>query len=104
MAMMQMSRIPGRRQPGRRFAWALVLALAFVDSHTNGPLIEAGKAFGPWHGIRIVYRVEVTGGDLRDEIDESTDAAAWFARGEAAQLPRTELVDAALEFLDANLE
>lgn len=81
-----------------------VLALAFVDSHTNGPLIEAGKAFGPWHGIRIVYRVEVTGGDLRDEIDESTDAAAWFARGEAAQLPRTELVDAALEFLDANRE
>jgi len=79
-----------------------VLSLAFVNSLTNGPLVEAGKAYGPFHGIRIVYRVEVTGGELRDEVDESTDAAAWFSREEIADLPVTELVVAAVEYLDAH--
>ena len=79
-----------------------VVTLAFVDSLTNGPVVEAGKAYGPWHGIRIVYRVDITGGDLRDEIDESTDAAAWFGRDEIVSLPRTELVDIALQHLDAD--
>jgi 8-oxo-dGTP diphosphatase len=79
-----------------------VLSLAFVDSITNGPIVEGGKAYGPFHGVRITYRVEITGGELRDEVDESTDAAAWFSRDEIATLPRTELVDAALAFLDEN--
>jgi 8-oxo-dGTP diphosphatase len=79
-----------------------VLALAYVDSMTNGPLVEAGRAYGPWHGIGIVYRVEVIGGDLRDEVEESTDAAAWFTRNEIASLPRTQLVDKALQHLDAH--
>ena len=48
------------------------------------------------------YRVEVTGGELRDEVDESTDAAAWFSATRSPSLPRTELVDAALDYLDAN--
>jgi ADP-ribose pyrophosphatase YjhB (NUDIX family) len=80
-----------------------VISLAFVQSLTNGPLVEAGKAYGPWHGIGIVYRVAITGGDLRDEVDESTDACAWLTRDEITSLPRTEFVDAALGYLDANL-
>ena len=79
-----------------------LLSLGFVDSLTNGPMVEAGKAYGPWHGIRIAYRVEIMGGDLRDEVDESTDAAAWFNREEIATLRRTELVDVALNYLDTN--
>ena len=79
-----------------------LVCLGFVDSLTNGPMVEAGKAYGPWHGIRIAYRVEITGGDLRDEVDESTDAAAWFSRDEIATIRRTELVDVALTFLKAN--
>jgi 8-oxo-dGTP diphosphatase len=79
-----------------------LLSLGFVDSLTNGPLVEAGKAYGPWHGIRIVYRVEITGGELRDEVDESTDAAAWFSREEIASIRHTELVDGALRYLEAN--
>jgi ADP-ribose pyrophosphatase YjhB (NUDIX family) len=79
-----------------------LFSLGFVDSLTNGPLVEGGKAYGPWHGIRIAYRVEITGGALRDEVDESTDCAAWFSRPEIAELPHTELVDVALSFLDAN--
>ncbi len=80
----------------------VVESLAFVDSLTNGPLVEAGKAYGPWHGVQICYRVAVTGGELRDEVDESTDAAAWFGREAIRDLPRTALVDAAVNYLDAH--
>jgi len=79
-----------------------VVTLAFVDSHTHGAMVEAGRAYGPWHGVRIVYRVEITGGELRDEVDESTDTAAWFSRAEIGSLPLTELVPLALAHLDAS--
>jgi 8-oxo-dGTP diphosphatase len=44
-----------------------------------------------YHSVRIVYRTEIIGGDLRDETDESTDMAAWFAREDVATLPLVEL-------------
>ena len=47
--------------------------LAFVQSG-SGPR-DDGSA---WHAIRIVYEVAIVGGELRDEVDESTDLAAWF--------------------------
>jgi 8-oxo-dGTP diphosphatase len=78
----------------------LVRSLAFVDSQTHGPLSEGGRDYGPWHGIRIVYRVDITGGELRDEKDESTDAAAWHSRDEIESLPVVELVPLALAHLD----
>ena len=77
-----------------------VISLAFVDSRTHGAMVEVGRAYGPWHGIRIVYRVEMTGGNLRDEVDELTDTAAWFTRAQMSGLPLVELVDVALDFLD----
>ena len=51
-----------------------------------------------WHAIRIVYDVAIVGGELRDEVDESTDQAAWFtlARGRAS-LPLVDLAQAALD-------
>ena len=79
-----------------------VVSLAFVDSLTHGAMVELGRAYGPWHGIRIVYRVEVTGGQLRDEIDESTDTAAWMTREEMAAVPLVELVEVAVRFLDGS--
>jgi len=45
-----------------------------------------------WHGIRILYRCRITGGELRDERDGSTDTCAWFARSE---LPSDRLADIA---------
>lgn len=50
---------------------------------------------GPLHALRIVYRATVTGGSLRNELDGTTDEAAWFA---LASLPnrRVDLVDVAL--------
>jgi len=44
-----------------------------------------------YHSVRIIYRTEIIGGDLRDETDESTDMAAWFAHEDAAGLPLVEL-------------
>src|SRR5258705_9502842 len=41
---------------------------------------------GRMHAIRIVYRVRVTGGELRDEVDGSTDTCGWFTPAEAARL------------------
>lgn len=76
-----------------------IRSLAFVSSVTGPARPEQG--YGPWHGIRIVYRVDVNGGHLRDEKDESTDAARWFTRSEIAALPLVELVELALSHLDA---
>jgi 8-oxo-dGTP diphosphatase len=44
-----------------------------------------------YHSVRIVYRTEITGGQLRDETDESTDRAAWCARDDVDAMPLVEL-------------
>ena len=51
---------------------------------------------GRMHAIRIVYRVRVTGGELRDEIDGSTDTCGWFTHDEAARLNLGSLAKHAL--------
>jgi 8-oxo-dGTP diphosphatase len=43
------------------------------------------------HFLGIVYRVRVTGGELRDEVDGTTDTAAWIPRAELASLQLVEL-------------
>jgi ADP-ribose pyrophosphatase YjhB (NUDIX family) len=40
----------------------------------------------PVHVLGFVYRVEIVGGDLRDELDGSSDRSAWVARDEVAGL------------------
>jgi ADP-ribose pyrophosphatase YjhB (NUDIX family) len=44
------------------------------------------------HAVRIVYRVRVIGGELRDEVDGSTDTCDWFMPDEAVALDIVELV------------
>ena len=46
---------------------------------------------GKMHAIRIVYRVRIVGGELRDEVDGSTDTCAWFTLKDASRLHLTEL-------------
>lgn len=59
------------------------------------------------HGIRVVYEAAVVGGTLRDEPAGSTDRAAWVPLDDvrspdpARRLPRLELVDVVLGWLDA---
>ncbi|MEP7158862.1 MAG: NUDIX domain-containing protein [Chloroflexota bacterium] len=71
--------------------------LAFVDSITGENQPELGP--DPWHGVRIVYTVRVTGGELRDEVEESTDKAEWVALAEFRSRPIEELVEVALTYL-----
>ncbi|MGW9627314.1 NUDIX hydrolase [Microbacterium sp. NPDC055312] len=50
----------------------------------------------PLHTLRIVYRAEITGGELQFEKNGSTDKAAWFTLDEVAELQRVKLVDIGL--------
>jgi ADP-ribose pyrophosphatase YjhB (NUDIX family) len=77
-------------------------ALAFVGSWTRGPLVERG--WGPFHSIQIVYRVRVTGGELRNETNESTDQAAWVPLAEARTLPLVSLAQQAVAYLDESTD
>jgi 8-oxo-dGTP diphosphatase len=49
-----------------------------------------------FHAIQIMYRVRVTGGELRNELDGSTDRAGWFTRAETDTLSLVELAEAAV--------
>ena len=71
--------------------------LAFVSSFSRGALPEAG--WGPFHGLRIVYHMVVTGGQLRHEKDESSDMAAWWSMDELNTLPLVELSEKALDYI-----
>ena len=53
------------------------------------------------HAIRILYRVGIVGGELRDEPDGTTDTCRWFIPSEARALRLGELARHALELLDA---
>lgn len=46
---------------------------------------------GRLHAIRIVYAVRITGGELRDEADGSTDTCRWLTIDEARGLRLREL-------------
>jgi 8-oxo-dGTP diphosphatase len=52
---------------------------------------------GQRHAIRIIYRVRITGGELRDEVGGSTDTCAWFAPADARKLRLSELSRRALD-------
>ena len=68
-----------------------IIGLADVLSWSRS-VADPGLGFdGAFHAIQIVYRVQVTGGELRDEPDGSTDAARWFSRGELEALPLVDL-------------
>jgi 8-oxo-dGTP diphosphatase len=57
------------------------------------PRDGADEAF---HGLQVIYRVRITGGELRPEVDGSTDEAAWFTRDQAADLRLVDLAQAAV--------
>jgi ADP-ribose pyrophosphatase YjhB (NUDIX family) len=45
-----------------------------------------------FHAVRILYHVRITGGELRVEIDGSSDDCAWIASQDLESLPIVELV------------
>jgi 8-oxo-dGTP diphosphatase len=77
-----------------------VESLAGVESWVRrGP--SPGGIGDAFQAIQIIYRVRVTGGTLTDEVDGSTDAAAWFTRAALAEIQVVELVEAGLRMLDS---
>lgn len=67
-----------------------IIDIADVDSQVYGP---RGGRPGEMHAIRVIYRVQVTGGSLRDEVDGSTDTCAWFPLDQARTLPLVDLAE-----------
>ncbi len=67
-----------------------IIELLAVDSLQRAVHIEAGVE-QDYHSVRIIYRTEIVGGDLRHETEESTDRAAWCTREELGTLPLVEL-------------
>ena len=55
----------------------------------------------PLHALRIVYRAHVTGGTLTDELEGSTDRAAWHPLSSLTDLDTVGLVDVALGLLES---
>ncbi|MCP2033003.1 8-oxo-dGTP diphosphatase [Okibacterium sp. HSC-33S16] len=53
------------------------------------------------HALRIVYRAHVTGGQLTDELEGSTDAAAWHPLASLKHLDTVGLVTVALGMLES---
>ena len=63
----------------------------------SGTVEKPASRLGPLHWIAILYHVSVEPGDLRLEVDGSTDAAAWFTLDDAAVTDHVDLVEGALD-------
>jgi 8-oxo-dGTP diphosphatase len=72
-----------------------------VDSLVVPPderTVDRGRWF---RGIRVIYEATIVGGQLRDEVDGTTDEARWIPLAEVPDLPRVELVDIGLQMRTA---
>jgi ADP-ribose pyrophosphatase YjhB (NUDIX family) len=49
------------------------------------------------HTMGIFYAVHVVGGDLRHEVDGTTDLAAWVPAAQVASLERSAIIDIGLD-------
>lgn len=58
-----------------------------IGTHSHVYPHSVAGAGRPLHHLGILYRMEITGGDLRDETDNTTDRAQWFTFAEAKELP-----------------
>jgi 8-oxo-dGTP diphosphatase len=67
-----------------------------IDSLVIAAADRFDPSLGAVHVIRVVYRAHVVGGELRDEVDGSTDTAAWFDLAGVGDLERVDLVDIGL--------
>ena len=79
-----------------------IIELADVADHLyTGSAGDPAGVDGPMHAIRIVYRVRIVGGSLRDEVDGSTDTCAWFTLQAAARLHLASLARSSLRIAAA---
>lgn len=71
--------------------------LVAVGDHMFRNVDGAGRL----HAIRILYRVRIVRGELRDEPDGSTDTCRWFTPAETRGLRLGELARQAIDLLRA---
>lgn len=70
-----------------------IVDLAAVQSYARRFVNPEDGLETDFHGIQIVYRVRIVGGELRDEVGGSSDTCAWMPRAESASLPLVELAE-----------
>lgn len=73
-----------------------VTGLLGIDSFRRSFRREGLRGPVDHHGVRIVYEGRITGGELRNEVNGSTDLAAWHDLDAVEGLTRVRLVDVAL--------
>ncbi|MEA2650591.1 MAG: 8-oxo-dGTP diphosphatase [Chloroflexota bacterium] len=76
-----------------------ILELANVDSWSGRFVDPSNGVITDFHGIRVIYRVRITGGELCDEVDGSSDTCAWVTRSELANLPLVELAEVGIRLV-----
>ena len=67
-----------------------------VDSHVVPPEGRMRPSTRPMKSVRVVFEARVVGGELRHEVDGTTDEARWIPLADVPSLHRVPLVDAAL--------
>jgi len=73
-----------------------VTGLLGIDSARHTFRREGLRGPVDHHGVRVVYEGRIVGGELRHEVNGSTDMAAWHDLDAVASLTRVRLVDTAL--------
>ena len=68
-----------------------------VDSMIVAPEQRHSGAANPLYALRVIYLARVTGGELRAELNGSSDEARWIDFEEVSTLKRVSLLDIALE-------
>lgn len=71
--------------------------LAFIESWSRPPRFDRDE--DAWHAVQIVFQATITGGELHDEADESTDHAEWVPLATVTNLALVDLVEKALHWL-----
>ncbi|MFG2953163.1 NUDIX hydrolase [Streptomyces sp. NPDC048291] len=66
---------------------------SFHQRFTRGTLLSRTTDH---HGVRIIYSGEIVGGELANEVNGSTDMAAWHDLDDVPDLRHIRLVDVAL--------
>ena len=62
-----------------------VICKCFVDCRIDS--LHDDSKIPAFHGIRIIYRTELLGGNLRSELVGTTDLAAWIDYDDLGTLP-----------------
>jgi 8-oxo-dGTP diphosphatase len=73
-----------------------ITELAGVDARTGNYTDPRDGVTRSFHSVRILYRMRIIGGRLRDELGGSTDTCRWVPRSELRSLPIVDLVEVAM--------